>query len=547
MANIVVRQIGPLVQALSTLRQSLYRPPQTVIAGIDESLWPNPLQPVTPIAPPNAEPLGFPLQWGQNINYTPRYDAEYSVEQLRYYAKYPLARICLENTKDMLCRMPFTIQLKPLPGETSKARAERSKGDDKLKKLNRFFERPNSSEDWPEFLRPVLEDMLVIDAGTIFMGRLLKDNSIAELRWIEGGSITRLVDKHGWTPPPPSPAYQQNWEGLPRTDYTTDQLVYRPRNISPRNTISSYLYGFSPTEQLADEIEIGIARMRFIKDFYTEGSIPGLMIFAPVGTPVDKIKEAQQWLDSELAGNLAKRRRTQILQGFQSDGKSEQLHQPKEPALTDAFDDLHIRKIAFGYGTSPQRLQRAMNRSSADAAQTSAEEEGTLTWVTWVKSTFDRIIQVHMGLADYEMAFDPFHELDQLKKAMADSQDIKIGLYTRNEKREARGDDPRPEPEADELNVLTGNGVLGLGDVLKPTTPGKGAAGASSGGPKSQSGGGGRYASITAAAKVNGHTTWNTCEKHEGDYPRSYCADCIRAELLSLENNKESDEEAQAQ
>ena len=42
----------------------------------------------------------------------------------------------------------------------------------------------------------------------------------------------------------------------PFVNLTTDELIYRPRNIVPRDTASSFLYGMSPTEQIAQEIQI---------------------------------------------------------------------------------------------------------------------------------------------------------------------------------------------------------------------------------------------------------------------------------------------------
>jgi hypothetical protein len=529
---------NPLSNAGRRLRDSLYTAPQTYIDTIRDGQWPNALQPVTPMAPPGAGVLQWPLDWGRNLNYTPRGDSEYSAAKLRQLAKYVVARICVENNKDILCRMPWKVQLRPLPGETSKDRAHRSKGDDALLKLNRFFARPNPRQDWAEFLRPILDDMLVIDAASIFIGRKKKTFEVTELRWVEGSSITVLVDEHGWTPAPPNPAYHQLWEGYPRIDLTTEQLVYRPRNIVPRGNPSSYMYGMSPCEQMAKEIEIGIARLQFILDFYTQGTIPGGMLFAPVGTPPEKIKEAQQWLDSDLAGNLAKRRRLQILQGFQDDGKSEQVVFPKEPALADAFDEMHIRKLCFAFGTSPTRLMRQMNKASGQQVQESAEEEGTLPWLAWLKGTMDYIIQVLMGYGEYEFAFDPFVELDKLKQAMADGEDIKNGLYTRNEKREERGDDPRPEPEADQLMIQTGQGALPLGQ-LATAASGQGAASQRT--PK-----GGKqpvathHVNATQSLKVektNGNTSWMGCASHRDSYPRVSCSDCVKSEYLRYQKN----------
>src|SRR6185369_4646993 len=157
------------------------------------------------------------------------------------------------------------------------------------------------------------------------------------------------IDDNGFTPVPPSPAYAQLWWGIPLVDLTTDQLIYRPRNIVPRNTQSSQLYGMSPTEQLAPEIQIGMQRLEFVKAYYTEGSVPGVVHVVPKGTPPDKITEAMQWMNSDLAGNLAARRQWRMVQGFQDEGKEDQILFTKEPLLADLYDEMHMRKIAFGY------------------------------------------------------------------------------------------------------------------------------------------------------------------------------------------------------
>lgn len=520
--NLIVRPIANFVAALNNARTALYTPPRGYINTLSDSDFPSPLQPVQPMGPPKAEPIQWPFDWGRNINYTPRDDAEYSSSDLRYLATYPLARICIENNKDMISRMPFTIQLRAKQGETSKARALRAQDDPNLKKLRKFFERPNPQQDWQEFLRPVLEDMLVIDAASVYIARN-KDGTPTELRWVEGASITVLIDEHGWRPAPPNPAYQQLWQGYPRLDLTTDQLIYRPRNIVPRNTQSSFIYGYSPTEQVAKEIRVGIARLQFVYDFYKEGSIPGGMQFVPPGTPPDKIREAQQWLDATYAGNLGARRRLLLLQGWQEAGHAEQLAFPKEPALADAYDEMHTRKLCFAYGTSPQRLMRAMNRASAETSQTAAEEEGTLPWMEWLKGLCDHIIQRVFLLEDYEFTYDPFHEMDLLKQSQADQRAVDGGLYSVNEIREKRGDDPSANPAADLLNIKTPQGYIPLGTVLQPTVaaPKPGSRPPSPSSPPAQ--------------KTNGHSTWAVCQKHSGGYPRTYCRDCVSAELARID------------
>lgn len=917
------RPLGPISSAVRSLRNSLFTPPQTTIEGISDSLWPNPLQPVQPFQPVGGEPLRYPLNWGQNLIFTQRTDARYDSAQLRDLARYIIARICIDNTKDILAKMPWRVQPKAQPNENRKDRAKRAKKDPNIGKLTKFFERPNPQQDWPTFIRTVLEDLLVIDAPTIYVERSKKDFSVAGLRWVEGAcysddtevltkrgwlkfedvdiaidefatrseegvfewqrasnkiinnysgelfhftarntnilvtpnhnmltqlvwnmskeeeekpknrrrnyieyehkvskysalkfttaeelasdmesdtkagfdvaighpatstwistdlpsfsykgvhrdysnklspeqklryasmnklefsctgddyfafmgmwlsegsvshekgklqntvevtqketskgfsafkllmekifekvtykdmafrtshlglaqyldqfgycrqkyvpdlikngssrqirifleyfllgdghyecktnkcleessfttsskrlagdlqeliqkiglassirttsvetteswpstskwnfahvngpiynvtvrttknlqyrkvskvpydgkvycvsvpnhtlyvrrngfpawcgnSITVLVEEHGWTPSPPSPAYQQTWQGYPRIEFTTDQLVYRPNNIVPLgmdgSNQASFLYGLSPVEAIAKEIEIGIARLQFVYDFYAQGTVPGAILFAPVNTAAAKIKEAQDFIDSDLAGNLAKRRRIQIFQGFQEAGKAEQTWQPKEPILADVFDELHIRKICFAFGTSPMRLMRMMNRGASQTIQEASEEEGTLPWMDWTRRTMNHIVQILMKMPDYEFAFDPFIENDVKKLAEADEIDIKDGLYTRNEKREARGDDPIDSPEADELTVVTSTGVI-------PLRMAEDIANAEIQSRKTKSPL--QSTSTTKVEKTNGHDKNFGCLKHRDSYPRIACAGCVQQE-----------------
>jgi Phage portal protein len=452
------------------------------IASIPASAWPNPLQPVKPFGPPGSKPLGFPFFEGQNLNFTARPDAEYTSSELRQLATYPLARICIENVKDIVCQTPWTMGLKPIPGETQKERAKRQKGDENIVNLSRFFEYPDGTTDWPSWSRGLVENLLTIDAASILVERSGR-GKVAALRGIDGATITRYIDERGLTPTPPGKAYTQTWYGQPRVDFTTDELLYGVRNIVPRDSISSYLYGLSATEAVAPEIKIGIERLNFIAAYYTSGATPDVIQIAPPGINPDQVKEAMVANNAVLSGNLARRRQWTILQGFQKDGKPDQILFPKEPLLSDPFDDVHIRKIAYAYGDSPARLQKMMNRSSAESSQTSSEEEGITPWVIWLQSVINRIIQQYMMMPDYEITFKQERESDIKKLMETDVGYVKNGGYSWNERRELRGDDPRPEPQADELGIITANGWLQLGSMYQPSpsaTPGGDSAPASS-------------------------------------------------------------------
>jgi len=76
-----------------------------------------------------------------------------------------------------------------------------------------------------------------------------------------------------------------------------------------------------PTEQSIRWLRIGIERLKFREAAYTEGSIPDALQIVPKGASPDKIKETQDWMISDLAGQIAKRRQLRLIQGFTEDGK----------------------------------------------------------------------------------------------------------------------------------------------------------------------------------------------------------------------------------
>ena len=442
-----------------------YRRAPAQISGVSPSAWPNPLQPIPPIGPAGSKVLTFPYLMGQNLDYTPRFDSEYTAAELKNLASYPLASVCINNVEDQICQLKWAIQLREKKGEPKKERDKRASGDPIILKLSRFFEQPDGEHMWQEWLRPFVDAALVTDSGAMEVLRTVS-GKIAGLNVLLGSdSIARYVDDTGRTPRPPDIAYAQLWQGTPRLYATSDEFIYKPRNIQPRNTISSYLYGTSPTQQAARWLEVGIARLMFMYAYYKDGAIPGMIQVAPASVTPDKIKEASMWWNSEFAGQLDKRRGLSIIQGFQNDGKPDQFLFPKEPLLSDNTDDLLIRYITFTYGTAAQRLSRPMNRGSASQGQEAAEEEGTKPIANWVKGVIDQIIQWRMGYYDYEIAFDLDRENDVLKAAQADELRSSNGLATLNEMRVDNGQEPINDPVADKLGFKTAQGFVPIGQV----------------------------------------------------------------------------------
>lgn len=463
--GLVVRELGPMAAAVTAFFQ---RPPDQ-IRGIDAGEWFGPLQPIRPLAPEGTEPRIWQYQPGQNLVFTPRPNQQYNAETLQGLARYPLARICIENVKDMVSRMPILVRAKRLVGETERQHQDRQKKDDRLKQLQEIIDYPNREQNRSEFTRKLLEDMLVIDAASVLI-RQQKGGRLMDLYPVAGETITRYITETGTTPTPEEgPAYAQLWFGAPMVNLTTQQLLYCARNILPNQ-----LYGYSPTEQISEELKIGIERLAFVYQYYVGGDIPDAMQIIPKGVTPDKIVEAQQWMVSDLAGMMAKRRQMRLIQGFTEEG-TDQIIFPKEKLLSDPFDDLHIRKVCFAYGTSPQRLLRMLNRATGQSNQEAAEEEGTMPWVDWLTGVYNKLIQQRLALPDYEVTINTATEPNPDTQSQTLDRLVAGALMRINEGREILGLDPDPSPEASQLGVRTGAGFVPLGETAA-TPPGQEAA-----------------------------------------------------------------------
>src|ERR1700730_200638 len=253
-----------------------------------------------------------------------------------------------------------------------------------------------------------LEDRFVIDAACTYKARDLKGR-IAALHPIDGSTINRLITEQGFTPPPPSPAFQQIIHGTIFCDLTTDDLTYSMAN--PR---TYKRYGFSMVEQNLVHIGIALRRQQFLSAYYTDGNIPEALCFLPSDLPIDRVREVQEWFDTVLAGDLAKRRRLTFLPGYgkSSENSKPNVIFPKEVLLKDPLDEWLFQMFCYNLGTSPQAMLRMMNRATAQQSAETAEEEGLQPKARDIADMVNSIVQVDMGFGDIEFAWQQRRETD---------------------------------------------------------------------------------------------------------------------------------------
>ena len=450
---------GALVRSLDTSRALTAAPrgpgqqPNTRIKGVTEGNFYSPQQPITPYGPPNInEPRWWDYAVGFNLTYQPRQLEPISFRQLRAIANsLGVLRALIETRKDQMLRIPWDLQVVGKPRDLTSKAPE----DPRLTFLRQFFKKPDRQTRWHAWCRTLLDDLFVCDAATLYIQKSKLGTPYA-ISVIDGATIKPMIDDYGRRPDPPSPAFQQIIHGLPMIDLTSDELIYAPMHLRPDHRP----YGYSPVEQIYLEILQALKREMWQLNYWTEGTIPDMIITVPKEWTPQQVAEFQADFDLLLQGNLSLKSKVRFMPG---DSKPFEL---KGPNLKTDYDEWLIRILCFAFSIPPTAFVRMMNRGTAETAQEAALEEGLLPLMMWFKDEImDPIIQEHFGWADLEFVFTQEDELDQLKEMQTITGYVKVAIISPDEGRKRLGEAPKGGA-ANELVIITASGATKLEDAI---------------------------------------------------------------------------------
>ena len=386
-----------------------------------------PGSPIAPMGPPKEEgrQFDYPVYTNTNLE-TKAVDFSISFDDLEALAEYhDVTRLLIETRKDQLEALEWTIRPKRRAGaDVVTADADMNR---RIEQSLRFFEKPDGYQPFSVWLRLLLEDLLVFYAPTLYMNI---DNPLAwRFEVVAGKTVKRLLGVDGRTPMPPTPAYQQKIKGLPAWNYTTDELIYMPRNPRPHK-----VYGMSPVQQIIILVNIALRRQASQLEYYTEGNIPDSLIGTPKEWTPEQIIAYQKFWDSINAGNTAERRRAKFVPGEAKIMPTREVH------LKDEFDEWLVRIACYAFNQPPTAFVKQMNRATAQTAKETAEAEGLAPFMRWVKLLMDTCLS-RLGQDDLEFGYVQNEEQDpEVHIGLLDKQ-IRNGTMTINEAREELGRD----------------------------------------------------------------------------------------------------------
>jgi hypothetical protein len=381
------------------------------ISGVSPDTWFGPQQPLAPQAPPDVKGRQFDYPFGVNLSYVPRATGGISFAELRALADaLPLLRTVIETRKDQVAALSYSVRARD-PANAGDA-AERAKA------ALAFLARPDRRHAFSAWLRMLLEDLLVIDAATLYP-RFARDGALYSLDVIDGATITPLIGEDGRSPDPPDPAYQQILHGVPAADFSSDELLYLPRNLRAHK-----LYGFSPVEQIALTVNIALRREAATLDYYRAGSTPDAFATLPKEWTVDQIRQFQDYFDALMSGNSARRRMTKFMPA------DFRLIEARQPPLKDQYDEWLARLICYAFSVPASAFVSQVNRATSETLRLQATQEGLVPLKAWIKGALDEVIQTYLNQPDLEFVWVGDDAVDPLQQAQTLNILVGAGIKT---------------------------------------------------------------------------------------------------------------------
>lgn len=407
-----------------------------------------------------------------------------------------LPRRCIEIRKAEVTTLDWAITITKEAVEAAQAASDRPRAEveqelrqslsAEMVRCARFWQKPDPGQDesFGDWLAKLLEEQLVLDAVAIYPRRTYGGDLYA-LEILDGSTIKPLRDHRGGRPLPPNPAFQQILWGFPRgefvadTDadgdviggYRSDQLVYKRRNVRAHTP-----YGYSAVEQALEDVDVWLRRRKWIRDEYTEGTVPAGFVTSDgqTGWSPAQTAEYETALNDAYAGSTAARHRLRVLPpGFNIDTPQDfgEKYRPE-------YDLFLIKQIAAHFDVTIAELgftetgglgSTGWHEGQADVQQRKA----TLPTLRWLQQLLTSISRSHLDMpAELEFRFLGLEEEDEAAADEVARQRVMWGRMTINEDRDRMGQPRFDFPEADKPMVMTTRGIVFMEGASERATPG---------------------------------------------------------------------------
>ena len=419
-----------------------------------------PLRPVSSGEPPRREDYLV----SRNSLISPRQEESRSVtyDQMRSLARlHGVLRTVIEKRKDEIKGLEWDITLR--------SEYEGEDYSSEIREAKKFWNKPDLDVPFDQWLNPLMEDLFVIDAATLYAERD-RIGRFRCLQTVDGSTFKVLVDDSGRVPKPPQLAYEQIIKGQPRTgfirpiaginpyvgqepglyldlqqeQYTNfEELYYRPYNVS-----SDGVYGFSHVESIIMTVNVALRRDVSFLEWFRSGNIPQALVTAPENWTPEQITQFMTMFDTYMKGDIANRSGIYMMPG--GTGGVTTLSQLTFDTL---FDQWLARIICARFGVSPIPYVSQINRAVGEEMEEASRDEGLVPIMHYLKEWFDDITENMLGFPMLQFTWTPGQNYGKDDSEM-DLNALDRGVYSVNEIRVRQGKQPF-EGTGDEPGPLT--------------------------------------------------------------------------------------------
>jgi len=324
-------------------------------------------------------------------------------------------------------------------------------------KLRDLFDRPNPMvESFRSWVEPIIEDILILDAGVVEKERTL-GGGLAALHAVDGGKIKVSTI---WDGDPDEPRYW--WVPHPQYEvpFANDDMVYvmaNPRTYS--------VLGLSPLETLKETIDAELSGSLYNHRQVTQAAPDGMLDLGEGARP-EKVEEFKSYWLHEVAGKGA-----MAFIGGTKGAKFVPFRSSNRDMQYNEWLEYLVRKICAVYLISPQDIGMSfdINRSEGEVQQEMTEDQGLRPLLALVQDYFTREVvwDKSLGGPENNLAFR-FTRLN-IKESMSKAKinDLALAGMPYKSVNEARIDEGRApigdaDDESNPFNKLMANTPPGL-------------------------------------------------------------------------------------
>lgn len=382
-----------------------------------------------------------------------------------------LVRKCVEVVKAAVSGMDWDIVPQPSAieryladnpdaGTAGAARAARESLFEDITRCKDFWKMPDriNGLSTPEWIAMALEEMLVIDALSIYPNKTLDEENLHSLEILDGATIKPLLDDRGSRPIPPHPAFQQILWGFPRGEFTAsadadgeftvDDLVYAPRTRRPFTP-----YGYSAVERALPVIDLYMKRLQWLRTEFTDGVTPQMFIEtdATYGGNPELLRAYERVFNDDLAGKTEARQRMRLL----PEGMTPSYPPSLDTKYKSEFDEYLIKQVCSHFGVLPTQIGFAPKGGLGgsgvqEGEQLNAEIIGLRPVILWLTDLMNQLSYRFLDMPrDLGFRFSNDEDEDGLVDAQRRQIQLQTGEITLNEARSEIGMPLFTFPEAD--------------------------------------------------------------------------------------------------